>query len=173
MKWLNTVAQWDVRLFLLVNSVLNTRAWFRFSRAISATADGYLYLILPPLMAVAGFIPWAWLPSLALAFVAERTLYFILKNGLKRNRPADFLPSFRSLIIPSDQFSFPSGHSSAAFLFAGFLAIALPGLAPVFFMWAAMVAASRVMLGVHFPGDVVVGAAMGLFASQLLKGVLV
>ena len=42
----------------------------------------------------------------------------MLKNGFKRNRPQDALTHFTSVIVPHDQFSFPSGHTSAAFLMA-------------------------------------------------------
>ena len=48
----------------------------------------------------------------------ERPAYFIFKNFFKRNRPQAALKNFQSLITPSDQFCFPSGHTSAALLFA-------------------------------------------------------
>jgi undecaprenyl-diphosphatase len=78
----------------------------------------------------------------------------------------------RSLVVASDQFSFPSGHSSGAFLLATCLAIVYGGPVTAMYLWATGVAVSRVILGVHFPGDTLAGAVMGtsitvFSASQL------
>jgi undecaprenyl-diphosphatase len=103
----------------------------------------------------------------------ERPLYFILKNGLKRSRPAQIIPGFNSIIIPSDHFSFPSGHTSGAFIFATAITLSLADASSTFginaetllistlYSWAVMVGVSRVMLGVHFPGDTLAGATLG------------
>ena len=57
--------------------------------------------------------------------------------------------------------SFPSGHAAMSFAGATFLALAAPRLAPALFVLAAAVAYSRVYVGVHYPLDVVAGAALG------------
>jgi undecaprenyl-diphosphatase len=110
--------------------------------------------------------------ALAVALAAERTLYWTLKNSLRRPRPQVAVPGFRSLITASDQFSFPSGHTSAAFLLATMLTLFYGGPFAVVLAWACGVAMSRVLLGVHFPGDTVAGATMGagtaLLTAQLL-----
>ena len=58
--------------------------------------------------------------------------------------------------------SFPSGHSASSFAAATALSIYYPKAAPLAFAVAGGVAASRVHLGVHFPSDVAVGAAIGI-----------
>jgi undecaprenyl-diphosphatase len=161
----------DEAVFCRVN---NTRLSRRFFRTMSSTADGPFYLLAAALM-------WLLLRDsslyfislLALSFITERPLYFILKNGLKRNRPAQAIPGFVSIIVPSDHFSFPSGHTSGAFIFATSLILTLPEsvgvtlielnfiLISLAYGWAILVAASRVMLGVHFPGDTMAGALLG------------
>ena len=67
------------------------------------------------------------------------------------------------MITASDEFSFPSGHTSGAFLVATALTILLPpvGIAGYLYGWAALVALSRVILGVHFPLDTLAGALLG------------
>jgi undecaprenyl-diphosphatase len=97
----------------------------------------------------------------AIAMLVERATYYILKNTLKRLRPADFKPNFHSLITASDKFSFPSGHTSAAFCIATISVLIFGGLSMVMFAWALMVGISRVIVGVHFPGDLLAGALMG------------
>jgi undecaprenyl-diphosphatase len=69
------------------------------------------------------------------AFALELPLYLLLKNALKRQRPAG-LPVF---ITPSDRYSLPSGHTAAAFLMATVLAASFPLWAPLLFVWAALV----------------------------------
>ncbi len=172
MKWWLTIAQLDVQLFLWLHEFRYRLVLAHLSKWVSKTGDGMLYLVIPMVLALKGMIPWSWLLALSLIFALERACYWLLKNGLKRNRPADFLPFFNSFVKPSDRFSFPSGHSSAAFLFAGFLVLVFPGMMLPIFLWSAAIALSRVFLGVHFPGDVLVGSCMGFLFSLLLRGLL-
>ena len=92
-----------------------------------------------------------------LAFAAELPLYLLLKNALRRQRPVG-LPVF---ITPSDRYSLPSGHTAAAFLMATVLAASFPLWAPLLFLWAILVGASRLLLGVHYLSDLVAGALLG------------
>lgn len=68
--------------------------------------------------------------------------------------------------VPSDR-SFPSGHSQTAFGAAVYLCFLYPIGAPVFLLLAAGVGLSRIALGVHFPLDVLAGAAAGGLFSWL------
>ena len=97
------------------------------------------------------------------AFAVERPIYFILKNTLKRRRPPDIVPNFKCLVTPSDQFSFPSGHTMAAFLLTGLVVVEFGAIALPMYLWATAVGASRVILGVHFPSDILAGASLGSF----------
>jgi undecaprenyl-diphosphatase len=136
---------------------------FSAARKISRSADGWLYLALPLayiLYASPSALRFATLS--AWVFAAERSVYFVLKNTCRRRRPPEVLPGFRSLVVASDRFSFPSGHTSAAFLFAGLCSLEFGAWAAVIlYPWAACVGASRVLLGVHFPSDTVAGALLG------------
>ncbi len=137
-------------------------------RLISKTADGYFY----PLLALTLFYaddPMAPKYGLALvvALAVERIAYQLLKKGFKRNRPSDCLPDIRGMVIPGDQFSFPSGHTSAAFLVASVLAAYFSGISLLVYGWAALVGWSRVCLGVHFPSDTVAGATLGFSCAQI------
>lgn len=138
------------------------RAVVPLAKAISHSGDGYLHLLVTVLLGMLGAPGWsAFVLMLGLSLMLERCLYWSLKNALRRRRPQEILPGFRSLIIASDQFSFPSGHSSGAFLLATALALVYGGPLLAMYLWASLVACSRVILGVHFPGDTVAGALMG------------
>jgi undecaprenyl-diphosphatase len=87
----------------------------------------------------------------------ERPPLWALAQGLEIHVPFG---------IPTDK-SFPSGHAQTAFGTAVYLALLYPKAAPVLLVLALLVGISRVALGVHFPGDVVVGAFLGSFGSLM------
>ncbi len=101
----------------------------------------------------------------ALAFLAATAVGLLLQKALKRRwcrlrpcqRPGG--PPQRAPI--PDLGSFPSGHTLHATLSAVAAAAFLPALAPLVALVALLVAASRVILGVHYPSDVAAGAALG------------
>jgi len=173
MKLLYSIHKYDVFMFnWLINARIHS-ALTRTSRYISKTGDGPLYLV------IAGLLYWnegvesLLLQAILLAFLIERPIYFALKNSLRRNRPEAAIQNFRSIITPSDKFSFPSGHTSAAFMMATLLGYYLPALMPLLYCWAALVGFSRVVLGVHFPTDTLVGAILGISTALFSLGQIV
>ena len=144
------------------------------ARPISRSADGHLY-VAAGLVALVAHL-WSIAAIIAVGFAVERLLYFACKKGFKRNRPAKAITGFYSVIQASDEFSFPSGHTSGAFLMAWTAWLYEPSLAWVMFPWATLVGISRVFLGVHFPTDCVVGALLGssvaLVTISYLSGML-
>jgi len=98
-----------------------------------------------------------------------------IKHILPTDRPLKYYevektPVGREVHAPFTQLysgTFPSGHSQTAFGVAGFLAFFFRRHAALWFSWAAMVALSRVYLGVHFPADIIVGAAIGTLSAIL------
>jgi undecaprenyl-diphosphatase len=92
-----------------------------------------------------------------------------LKRFFRRRRP--FLAFVKARVLgprPQD-FSLPSGHAAAGFAGAFLLSIHVPLAAPVFYAVAAIVGLSRVYLGVHYPSDVVIGAAAGTILAALYQ----
>lgn len=162
MQILYALQRFDLRLFSKLYRLGKRRLIIPTAKALSHSGDGYLHVLVPLALWMAGSEQVELFAKiLGVALIVERVLYFCLKNSLKRRRPADYMPGFNSLITAPDKFSFPSGHSSAAFLLATCLCLVYGQIYIVMLAWALAVALSRVILGVHFPGDLVAGALMG------------
>jgi membrane-associated phospholipid phosphatase len=85
----------------------------------------------------------------------------VLKDVVDRSRPPEAM-GFDALVSVPASPSFPSGHAMSAFAVAGALAVVAPRLRWPVLGLAAVIAFSRVYLGVHFWIDVLVGSALGL-----------
>jgi undecaprenyl-diphosphatase len=172
MKIIQTIHSYDVSVFTWVMQRKSQKLLVRCARGISKTGDGYLYLLVAAVLwLIRGPVETRLLGCMAVAFLIERTLYFVIKNAFKRDRPQAAL-NITSFIVPSDKFSFPSGHTSAAFVMATLLGWYLPVLMPLLFIWAALVGMARVVLGVHFPTDTLIGALMGSSIALLSMGMV-
>src|SRR5690606_15639529 len=97
-----------------------------------------------------------------------RTLYFVLKRSIRRRRPPEAISGFKAVIVASDEFSLPSGHTSAAFLFVTFLCAGFSLLFIPLYLWAIAVGFSRVILGVHFFTDILLGALIGIAIALIV-----
>jgi len=161
MKLIYSLHKYDVFMFTRLMNASFYRYITLLARYISKTGDGLLYLVLGTGLYWQEGLDSLFLHTLLLAFLIERPLYFVLKNSFKRNRPAVALNNFTSLVTPSDQFSFPSGHTSAAFMVAAITGYFVPVLLLPLLIWSILVGFSRVVLGVHFPTDTLVGMILG------------
>jgi undecaprenyl-diphosphatase len=126
--------------------------------------DGWLWLLAGALLALSHEL--RVLAAAALAMGIANVALVLLKGRVRRPRPCDFEKprAFEVqplLHFPSDRYSFPSGHSLNAFAIGTVLALSFPVLAGPVLALAASVAASRVVLGLHFLSDVLAGAFLG------------
>ncbi|MDK2778795.1 MAG: phosphatase PAP2 family protein [Pseudomonadota bacterium] len=155
------------RLELTLCQNLNRMGAFRpvrlFFKAISRLGDGVFWyslaLLLPLLMGMDSIAALGHITICALLCVA---IYSQLKNRLVRQRPFISWEAIRAHTAPLDLYSFPSGHTMNAVNFALLFSAFYPPLLWLVVPFAALVALSRVILGMHYPTDVLVGAALGL-----------
>lgn len=130
--------------------------------AATRCGDGWLYAALALVLFAAGdsFRYKAILAS-SLALALGVLLFMVLKQLVGRTRPCDLEPHCWASLLPPDRFSFPSGHSISAFAVMVPLSYYYPSFTWPFYFCAGSIAASRILLGMHFLSDVVFGSALG------------
>ncbi|MET7647958.1 phosphatase PAP2 family protein [Streptomyces sp. NPDC005426] len=115
----------------------------------------------------------AALRGIASLAVASAAINTVGKGAVRRQRPIlDAVPVIRRLKRQPITTSFPSGHAASAAAFATGVALESKGWGAVVAPVALSVAASRVYTGVHYPSDVLAGAALGVGAAFALRGIV-
>lgn len=134
----------------------------RFFVVASRLGDGIAWYALMASLAVAGGSPGATAAlQMAVAGIVGLLLYRLLKTRLVRERPFVSHAGILLGTAPLDRYSFPSGHTLHAVCFTTLALAHFPVLAALLVPFAVAVAASRVVLGLHYPTDVFAGAALG------------
>lgn len=133
-----------------------------FFRAVSRLGDGglwYALIAMQPLLL--GREGWTAALHLAATGLAGVALYKLLKHHAVRERPFITHAAIHCAAAPLDRYSFPSGHTLHAVSYGVLVSHYVPALALPLAAFAALVALSRVVLGLHYPTDVAAGALMG------------
>jgi len=137
-------------------------------RLISRLGDGFAWYLLVLLIPV-----WYGEPGLstaltmALAGLVGLGVYKVLKSRLVRERPYITFDRIRPGTAPLDRYSFPSGHTLHAVAFTWQAVACFPELGWVLIPLATLIAGSRVVLGLHYPSDVLAGGALGAGLATL------
>lgn len=151
LRWCLSLNRWGARPLVL-------RVFGVASRLGDGPAWYALMALLPAL-----FGPAAAAASLHLGLTAlvNVLLYRVLKRWTRRPRPFRRLGAIKAHVAPLDEFSFPSGHTLHAVSMTLLVCWYFPVLATLLVPFALLVAASRVVLGLHYPSDVLAATVIG------------
>jgi membrane-associated phospholipid phosphatase len=108
------------------------------------------------------------LAAVALASVSANLVGKQVVHRPRPDREAALVVPGRVVPMPHSA-SFPSGHTASAVAFAGAVGAALPGTGVPLGVLACVVGYSRVHTGVHYPGDVMAGAVLGVASAALVR----
>jgi undecaprenyl-diphosphatase len=154
--------RWDEQLCRRTNRWLQVRSLLRLLRGISWLGNGIFWYALMLALLLADPREAA-LPVLHMAFVGAvgAAAYKMVKRGTLRPRPYEVLAQVEAGTSPLDAYSFPSGHTLHAVAFTLVALAYWPWLAPLLVPFTLLTAAARVVLGLHYPSDVLAGATLG------------
>ncbi len=165
----------DMRLFLAINHMPHTPVTNRLMQTITCFMNG----------------GWGWVIGLVVAALVDRprgatafrqvvpplwfatmSVEYPIKHYFRRRRP--FIDVVQAVAVgrKPGTYSFPSGHSAAAFAGAWLLRRHYPELTPVWYTVAVLIGFSRIYLGVHYPGDVISGAISGTVIAEAIRWLL-
>jgi undecaprenyl-diphosphatase len=164
------VTELDAHLFRVLFGAFSSSEWIGAMAALTLVGGGWGALAIVPLFASTRTRSFA--SSLAGVLLTTATLVFVLKQLVGRHRPCSCLEGITARVFAAPQdFSFPSGHAAGSFAFALFVGVVVTRapsagparwfVAPALSVLASGVALSRIVLGVHFPVDVLGGAIIG------------
>lgn len=139
------------------------RVWMLWATRLG---DGWVWLLTAALLAASGNRGLQVLAAGLVSSLLANTVLIVTKSRVHRARPCERARPVSFDVdplawFPSDRFSFPSGHALNSFAIGSLVALAFPPLAVPVLVAAASVAASRVVLGLHWLSDVVAGAVVG------------
>jgi len=135
--------------------------------------DGWLWYALGlAILCLGGNQRFPAVGAATLAAAMGIAAFLSLKKATGRRRPCALEPHCWATLLPPDRFSFPSGHTITAFAVAVSVSLFYPEMVIGLLFCALSVAASRILLGMHFLSDVLAGAAIGTALGLVAPAIL-
>jgi undecaprenyl-diphosphatase len=165
--FLERALQAEARVCIVSNRACHRPAVAGFFASISRLGDGVVWYVLIALLPVLyGTAALRVSGRMMLAGIVGVTVYKILKARTGRSRPYSVLREIDLVEHPLDAGSFPSGHTLHAVSFTLIATSAYPELGWLLVPFAVLIALSRLVLGLHYPSDVLAGAAIGFAIAK-------
>jgi len=158
----------DAALCNIFNQASGSSALLKLFRAVSRLGDGiFWYTLIVIMFFMAGRNGLFIAIHMAATGLTGVVIYKLLKNCLVRERPYINHKEISCTMPPLDRYSFPSGHTMHAVGFSLVACSYFPELSWALYPFATLVAVSRLVLGLHYPTDVLAGALLGYALATL------
>lgn len=159
---------WDRAVTVLLNRSLNWRVIRTFFTMISKLGNGrFWYSLMLILPCVHGFYGIRASLHMGLTALVVLSTYRFVKGAAQRPRPGAVHEAIWQATAALDEYSFPSGHTMHAVAFTFIATAWFPGLLIPLTVFTLLVALSRIILGLHYPTDVILGAIFGMLISLM------
>lgn len=167
MPTLHHVGVWDLLACQRLNRANHHRVGLLF-QTISRLGNGifwYALIVVLPLVHGTGALRVSLV--MALTGLSGTVLYKLIKMSARRLRPCETYQALLITELPLDRFSFPSGHTLHAVAFTIVACWYFPAWSWMLWPFTGLIAMSRLVLGLHYPSDVLAGAAIGAAVALL------
>ena len=167
-RW-QQLAEWELDWCRRFNRATDRQGLERLFASVSRLGDGvFWYALMIALPLVQGYSALPTVGQMAMVGLLCLAVYKWLKARTRRPRPCARHALIRATVPPLDQYSFPSGHTLHAVAFSTVAVFHYPRLIWLLLPFTTLVALSRLVLGLHYPSDVLAGALLGAGLSILV-----
>jgi membrane-associated phospholipid phosphatase len=173
LEWL---IELDKILFILVNSELANPVTDFISPIITSDMNlrvSYAVIMILLLWKGSPRVRWMVLFSVLTMLVADQISSNFLKEIFQRPRPCQIMSDLRLLVDCGSGYAMPSSHAANSFAQAAFFGTLVPKSRWYLIVLAFLISVSRVFVGVHYPGDVLVGTILGVSIGLLMAVIFV
>jgi undecaprenyl-diphosphatase len=158
----------EITVCEVLNRHCHPRQVTKFFAVISWLGDGrawYVLMVILPVVYGDGGLVTSW--SMAKIAIVNLLIYKMVKQLTSRQRPCAVSSTITLGTAPLDQYSFPSGHTMHAVAFSMAATAHHPELTWLLLPFSVLIALSRIVLGLHYPTDVIAGGILGGYVASL------
>ena len=165
----NNINSLDTNISILFNRLaINNRSILYIFKIITLTAEGWGFLLYALILLLFDYKEALDIIKTGIVtYGIYYPTYYLIKNNIKRIRPFEKNKSnIKCLVKPPDKYSLPSGHSAASTIATLIILNFYPQM-NFLIIWPILVAFSRIILGVHYFSDAIIGGGLGVICYYL------